>query len=114
MDEFTKQKVADLKKAVKSLQDQARNIKKNDNTHGLIEVRMHCCSSCSFCDPCASDQSCDMAITGAPSPLLQSHLQEAKQIGDSFLALEKYVNLNYLVGGCTVGDMPMAASAGQG
>lgn len=26
-------------------------------------------------------------------------LQEAKEIGDDFLALEKYVNLNYLVGG---------------
>ena len=38
VDEFTKQKVADLKKAVKSLQDQARNIKKNDNTQELIEV----------------------------------------------------------------------------
>ena len=38
MDEFTKQKVTELKKAVKTLQDQARNVKKNDNTHGLIEV----------------------------------------------------------------------------
>jgi hypothetical protein len=26
-------------------------------------------------------------------------LHEAKRIGDEFLALEKYVNLNYLVGG---------------
>ena len=42
VDEFTKQKVVDLKKAVKSLQDQARNIKKNDNTQGLIEVTLQC------------------------------------------------------------------------
>jgi hypothetical protein len=33
----------------------------------------------------------------AAARLVFLHLQEAQRIGDDFLALEKYVNINYLV-----------------
>eukprot|EP00983_Pelagomonas_calceolata_P023723 747015-Pelagomonas_calceolata.AAC.4 len=37
-------------------------------------------------------------------------LAEAKRIGDEFLALEKYVNLNYMVGPCRYKGFPYQAS----
>ena len=125
MDEFTKSKVTELKKGVKSLQDQARNFKKNDNTQDLIEVilpndRSQCTSpltSSHFLPILTSigsalhavTQGCSMPTVTWPACCVQivqqlnsvhnpgPLLQEAKKIGDSFLALEKYVNLNYLV-----------------
>jgi hypothetical protein len=43
-------------------------------------------------------------------------VQEAKEIGDEFLALEKYVNLNYLVSGAQTKlnlNMRLLVSCGQ-
>lgn len=39
----------------------------------------------------------ELYINAAELPLFDARAQEAKRIGDEFLALEKYVNLNYLV-----------------
>ena len=84
MDEFTKQKVVELKKDTKSIQERASRMKKNDDTHDLIEVRSSAASLCTLL------QSMTLAE-------LTSAVQEAKRVGDKFLTLEKYVNLNYLV-----------------
>ena len=86
MDEFTRQKVAELKKDTKSIQERASRMKKSDDPHELIEVQARQDGACSVC--CLNHE---VALGSLYAP------QEAKHVGDKFLTLEKYVNLNYLV-----------------
>lgn len=97
---FTVSGVERAKKRLKGLQERVRSNKDGRDTEALLEV---CCISVQFF-ACAPEpvpaQSLCRCSSAAPADWTSSCgclLQDAKAIGDDFLALEKYVNLNYLV-----------------
>ena len=114
INKFTQSQVSALKKRLKALREQVRDAKDTKNNPQLTQARAE---SSSFA--CLATRHGDLAPAGhsgcIDSGKWHPHSaasvedkmgacnlsccasQEAKEIGDEFLALEKYVNLNYLV-----------------
>lgn len=97
MNRFTNNEVGTLKKRLKALRDNVRADKDKSNNAALLEVSTsipHLHFTACLVDPLRLQNAWPADISPNPECCL---MQEARKVGDEFLALEKYVNLNYLV-----------------
>lgn len=97
--DFTEKLVKQLRAQTKALQVKVTADKGHQQTNELMRVRvlttcdLFAPNRCCCCLPACS-KVFDHTVTNS---LRLGHFQEAQRLGDEFLSLEKYVNLNYLV-----------------